>query len=189
MNILIINASPRPSGSVSILLDNARQTLSQRGDEVAVVNLIDKTINPCRGCMSCRATGQCRVFTDDSQLILAQMQRADAIIVGAPCYWANMPGTLKNLFDRIVYGLISESNGLLPSPLMKGKKAVILSVCNTPSPWHRLGRQTSATISSIRRIFKLAGIKTVATYQRGGIHAHPINDSDIAAFNRRLARL
>ena len=30
-------------------------------------------------------------------------------MMGAPCYWGNIPGQMKLLFDRIVYGMMRDT--------------------------------------------------------------------------------
>ena len=61
---------------------------------------------------------------DDAKQVLHLVQDCDALIVGSPCYWGNMTGQLKMLFDRWVYGMMDHSESGYPIPLLKGKKAV-----------------------------------------------------------------
>ena len=99
MNILIINGSPRKKGLVSQMLDIMREEAERRGDTVETIYANDLNVKPCIGCMVCRTKGRCPLSEDDSQRTLAQIQQADAIILGAPCYWGNVPGQLKLVFD------------------------------------------------------------------------------------------
>ena len=108
MNILIINGSPRKKGLISQMLGIMQQEAEQRGDKVQTVYTNDLSIKPCIGCMACRTKEKCVLGEDDSQRVLKMMQEADAIIMGAPCYWGNIPGQMKLLFDRIVYGTMRE---------------------------------------------------------------------------------
>ena len=102
MNILIVNGSPRKKGLISQMLGIMREGANQRGDRVEVVYTNDLSIKPCIGCMACRTKCKCVLGEDDSQQVLKMMQDADSIIMGAPCYWGNIPGQMKLLFDRIV---------------------------------------------------------------------------------------
>ena len=83
---------------------------------------------------------RCVLGEDDSQRVLKMLQDADAIIMGAPCYWGNIPGQMKLLFDRLVYGMMRDTPRF-PEPLMKGKKCILLSTCTTPWPWNILFKQ------------------------------------------------
>ena len=120
MNILIINGSPRKKGLISQMLGIMQAEAEQRGDQVQMVYTNDLNIKPCIGCMACRTKLKCSIAEDDSQRVLKMLQDADAIIMGAPCYWGNIPGQMKLLFDRIVYGMMRDTPRF-PEPLMKGK--------------------------------------------------------------------
>ena len=82
----------------------------------------DLQISPCIGCMSCREKLKCCLPEDDAQRVLKQIEEAQALIIGAPCYWGNLPGQLKVMFDRIVYGMMGETSRGIPIGLHKGKK-------------------------------------------------------------------
>ena len=110
MKILILNGSPRSNGLISRILDTDGQRGSATPCEVEVVPVCRLDIHPCTGCMSCRSRHNC------------VLPEADALVIGSPCYWGNMSGQLKILFDRLVYGLMGESPKGFPLPLHKGKK-------------------------------------------------------------------
>ena len=172
MNILIINGSPRKKGLIAQMLDIMREDAEQRGDKVQTVYTNDLSIKPCIGCMACRTKGKCSIAEDDSQRVLKMIQEADVVIMGAPCYWGNIPGQMKVLFDRIVYGMMRDTPRF-PEPLMKGKRCILLSTCTTPWPWNILFKQSRGAIRAMREICHYAGFKIVATIERGGTAMHP----------------
>ena len=172
MNILIINGSPRKKGLVSQMLSIMESEAELRDDKVQMVYTNDLTIKPCIGCMACRTKEKCVLAEDDSQRVLKMMQEADAIIMGAPCYWGNIPGQMKLLFDRIVYGMMRDTPRF-PEPLMKGKKCILLSTCTTPWPWNILFKQSRGAIRAMRDICHHSVCKIVATIERGGTVMHP----------------
>ena len=172
MKILIINGSPRKKGLISQMLGIMQAEAEQRGGQVQLVYTNDLTIKPCIGCMVCRTKGKCVLGEDDSQRVLKMMQEADAIIMGAPCYWGNIPGQMKLLFDRIVYGMMRDTPRF-PEPLMKGKKCILLSTCTTPWPWNILFKQSRGAIRAMREICLYSGFKIVATIEHGGTVMHP----------------
>ena len=92
MNILIINGSPRKKGLISQMLDIMQQEVGQKGNRVEAVYTNDLNIKPCIGCMACRTKLKCSIAEDDSQRVLKMIQEADAVIMGAPCYWGNIQG-------------------------------------------------------------------------------------------------
>ena len=194
--ILIINGSPRKRGLISQMLDIMREEAEQRGNQVQMVYTNELSIKPCIGCMACRTIMKCSIAEDDSQRVLKMMQDADAIIMGAPYYWGNIPGQMKLLFDRIVYGLMRDTPCLtssssvttrpsssrlgwrsllrqFPEPLMKGKKCILLSTCTTSWPWNIWFKQSRGAIHAMREICRYSGFKIVAIIERGGTAKHP----------------
>ena len=179
MRVLIVNSSPRRKGNISRLLDRAAQVAVSAGADCRVINLYDMEIRQCVACMVCRTKLSCPI-PDDMPEIADAITQADRIVIGAPCYWANMPGVLKTMFDRLVYLFIAKS---------KGRKALIISTATTPMPFARLFGQTSGTVKSIRRILKLGGIKAIPSIQIGGTMDHDISDADLRRVDRRMAKL
>lgn len=192
MEILIINGSPRRQGLVAQMLDVMRdEAASHVGVHVSVVRAIDLQVRPCTGCMECRRTGRCHACSpaDDSLKVLDLMRRADAVVCGAPCYWGNMPGHLKVLFDRMVYGMMADG-GTFPVPLMTGKRCILLSTCTTPWPWNILFRQSRGTIRALREIFHYAGFRITGVIEKGGTKAHPqLTDREAQRCRRAVRRL
>lgn len=187
MKITILDASPRTGGTVSGLAAKTGEEATGLGADVETIRVQDLKVSACTGCMRCRSEHRCILPPDDSLRVLKALQESEGIIIAAPTYWGNMPGTLKLLFDRLVYGMM-EDTPRFPKPLMRGKNAVIITACTTPWPFNRIFRQSSGTVRAIREILSYSGIKVKATLQRGGTAKHPdITDADISK-SRLLAR-
>ena len=167
MKLLIINGSPRKKGLISQMLRIFHEQAIATGVEVTEVYANDLQIKPCMGCMACRSKRHCVLPEDDAQRVLALIQQADSIVVGAPCYWGNIPGQLKLLFDRIVYGMMRDTPRF-PEPLMKGKRLVCISTSTTPFPFNILMNQSHGAIRALREIGRFSGWKIVDTIERGG---------------------
>ena len=179
MNILIINASPRKTGNISQMLEVIEQEALNRGAEVNVVEVSKLTIRPCVACMTCRSTGKCVMPEDDAQRVLRMIVACDALVIGAPCYWGNIPGALKLLFDRIVYGMMGENSIAVPVSLHKGKKAFIVTSSSTMWPFNIIMNQTRGVVRALKEILGWSGFKIVATVQKGGTFRHPeFTDAD-----------
>ena len=93
--------------------------------------------------------------------------------IGCPCYWGNLPGQLKVMFDRIVYGMMGETSRGIPIGLHKGKKAVIVSTCTTPYPFNIFFNQTRGVVKALKEILKWSGFKVVSAIEKGGTKQHP----------------
>ena len=172
MKILLLNGSPRREGTVARLLAAIAAEAEGRA-EVETIHVADLAVAPCRGCMACRSRLRCVLPEDGAQRVLESIRSCDALVVGAPCYWGNVPGQLKVLFDRIVYGLMGESPRGIPVPLHRGKRAAVVTACTTPWPFNRLFKQSSGTAGALREILKWSGFRTVACIEKGGTRLHP----------------
>lgn len=168
MKILILNASPRRKGNISQMLDVMAAEANHAGAEVTAIRVNDLSVKPCIGCMKCRSSLNCVLPEDDAQRVLALIQQNDALIIGAPCYWGNIPGTLKVMFDRMVYGMMGESKRGLPKGLHKGKKAIIVSTSTTPWPFNIWFNQTRGVVKALKEILGYSGFKIASTLQIGG---------------------
>lgn len=188
MKVLIIDSSPRRDGNISRLLARATATATETGASCRVINLYDKDVRYCVACMMCRTKLFCPI-KDDMAEIADAIKEADRIVIGAPCYWANMPGVLKAMFDRLAYLFIAEGKRGFPRPLLKGRKALVISTATTPMPFARLFGQTSGTVKSIHRILKMGGIKTVRSLQIGGTMKHAVGEKEFKSVDRRIKAL
>ncbi len=166
--ILIINASPRKKGNIAQMVDEMVDEASVQGVETEVIEVQKLQVKPCIACMQCRSKGRCTLPEDDSQRVLNLIKDCEAIVIAAPCYWGNIPGTLKLLFDRIVYGMMDESARGFPIPLHKGKRCVLVSTSTTPWPLNILMHQSHGAIRALKEICRYSGFRTVATIEKGG---------------------
>ena len=189
MKLLIINGSPRKKGLISQMLRIFHEQDINSGIEVSEVYANDLQIKPCMGCMACRSKRHCVLPEDDAQRVLTLIEQADAIVIGAPCYWGNIPGQLKLLFDRIVYGMMRDTPRF-PEPLMQGKKAVFISTSTTPFPFNILMNQSRGAIRALREIGRFSGWKIVDTIERGGTATRPqLSPRDIRKCHKAFRKL
>lgn len=188
--ILILNASPRRHGNISQMVEVMADECRQAGVEVQTVAVQQLDIRPCLGCMKCRAAHKCVLPEDDAQRVLKLIQQADALVIAAPCYWGNIPGTLKLLLDRIVYGMMDESEKGWPLPLHKGKRCVLVSTSTTPWPFNRIMHQSSGAIRAMKEVCRYSGLKTVATVEKGGTrHDTTLSEKDERRCRKAVRKL
>ena len=166
--LLIINASPRKKGNIAQMVAEMADEAKAHGVETEIVEVQHLHIKPCMACMQCRAKGFCVLPEDDSQRVLQLIKDCKAMVIAAPCYWGNIPGTLKLLFDRIVYGMMDESSRGFPLPLHRGKRCVLVSTSTTPWPLNILMHQSRGAIRALKEICRYSGFKVVATIEKGG---------------------
>lgn len=112
MKILFINGSPNKDGNTAAL---AKALLGDR--EYETLNLTDYRIG---------SYGQ--NFPDDElEKVIAEMKKAEVIVIGSPLYWHNICGSVRNVLDRF-YGLVSERE-------LSGRRLYFLFQGASPEKW------------------------------------------------------
>ena len=112
MKILFINGSPNKDGNTAAL---AKALLGDR--EYDTLNLTDYRIG---------SYGQ--NFPDDELgKVIAEMKKAEVIVIGSPLYWHNICGSVRNVLDRF-YGLVSERE-------LSGRRLYFLFQGASPEKW------------------------------------------------------
>jgi multimeric flavodoxin WrbA len=99
MYIVAISGSPRKNGNTAILVKEVLKHLRGRKRFISLAGL---NINPCDSCDRCWKENIECVVDDDIRWIIREMEKADVIIFGSPCYFGNVSAQLKMLMDRTV---------------------------------------------------------------------------------------
>jgi multimeric flavodoxin WrbA len=94
--ILGISGSPRPN---SVTAAAVKSVLAESGKETEYISLSGKRINGCISCLGCTHDNVC-VVKDDFLPIAEAMRSADAIVFGAPNYYAALNGLSHCLWER-----------------------------------------------------------------------------------------
>lgn len=68
--------------------------------EIENIRVSSLKFSACTGCMKCRSCGKCVFAGDDADVAGEKIASADFLVVASPCWWGNMTGSLKSLFDR-----------------------------------------------------------------------------------------
>ena len=188
--MLILNASPRKKGNIAQVVTEMANEAAVHGVEVEVIRVQNLNVRPCTACMQCRSKGFCVLPDDDSQRVMQLIEDSQAMVIAAPCYWGNIPGTLKVLFDHIVYGLMDESQRGYPIPLQKGKRCVLVSTSTTPWPFNILLHQSHGAIRAMKEICRYSGFKIVATIEKGGTRRDTtLSERDIMKCRKAVRKL
>ena len=163
MKMLAILSSPKTDGNVAKMLEIAMKKAHQIGYEVIFMNLYEKNITWCTGCMACKKAGSC-VINDDIKEIEMHLKTCDLVAIASPTYFANVPAPLKNMFDRLVGFVMDDNKSFIPKPkLSPAQKYLILVTCSTPPPFDKLAKQSTGTTKAIKEVFHIAGMKPAGT--------------------------
>ena len=97
--VLVISTSPRKGGNSDALAEEFARGARETGHEVEKVELYDKTVSFCKGCLACQKTGRC-VIRDDADVIAQKMRTMDVLVFATPIYYYEMSGQMKTMLDR-----------------------------------------------------------------------------------------
>lgn len=103
MKVLAISGSMRRDKSLSnkviysLLKDKYWESWEKK-----VISMDKLNIFMCQGCCSCFASGKC-LLKDDMNMVKEEIISSDVIIISSPVFLHHVPGSLKNLIDRISY--------------------------------------------------------------------------------------
>lgn len=164
MKVLAILASPRLNGRLAAMLERTVRAAGEAGHTVERIMLYQRRVKPCAGCMKCRAGGVCVITDDDLADIRRSLLSCDVVLAAAPTYFANIPGPLKTLFDRLSGAVMEESAGGIPKGrLSKEQKYLLLTACTTPAPFDRLFGQSAGALRAMEEFFKTAGMSRMGS--------------------------
>ena len=102
MKALLINGSPHAKGCTYIALSELAKTLEAEGIEAEILHVGHQDIRGCIACGKCRETGKC-VFDDVVIIAAEKFAQADALVIGAPVYYASPAGGAISFMDRLLY--------------------------------------------------------------------------------------
>ena len=116
MKVIGLNGSPRKNWNSAQMLEHALKGAAAAGAETELIHLIDLNATGCRSCFACKriggkSFGRCAI-RDDLTDILNRILEADAVIISAPVYFGDVPGMVRNLFERLWFpGLMYRRDG------------------------------------------------------------------------------
>ena len=98
-SVLIISTSPRKGSNSDALAEEFARGVLEAGNQVEKIQLYDKAIGFCKGCLVCQKTKRC-VIRDDADTIAQKMLTVDVIVFATPIYYYEMCGQMKTMLDR-----------------------------------------------------------------------------------------
>ncbi|MBE6742050.1 MAG: flavodoxin family protein [Ruminococcaceae bacterium] len=102
MKILVFNASPKKDKSDTMHITRAflEGMNGAEQQDIKIIDVIDKHIEYCTGCFTCKKNGGECIFDDDMKDILEEILESDLLLFSYPLYSYGMPAPLKALIDR-----------------------------------------------------------------------------------------
>ncbi|MBQ7607741.1 MAG: flavodoxin family protein [Desulfovibrionaceae bacterium] len=173
MKVCALFGGPHKKGNTAKLLEAFLDGLRGNGHLVQRIDLVELTIQPCKGCMACKKpTADGCIQKDDMHGVLDSVQEADLLIFASPMYWWNLAGPLKNAIDRF-FSL--PFNATAEKSVFSGKKLLLVMTSGQPS--ERDGREGLELI--MQRMCSFTGMEWLGTIT-AGTNNKPISEqSDV----------
>ena len=133
--IVAVKTSFRRGSNSNALLEAAAEAGREAGASVEFVDLVHKTIGPCRACDACRNDGRCARKDDDLVPLLEGLWRAERVLVATPVYYMGVPAQLKLLIDRTqcLYNRKYVLKDILPEEHLARRRGGVIAVCGSKS--------------------------------------------------------
>jgi len=156
MNVLIINGSPRKTGSTAAIANVFGEAASANDANVRIYNLNDmRNIRGCQSCTKCWEASRC-VVKDDFAPALADHNWADIIVWATPVYMDDMSGILKLFADRMFSYVKREfyiDHNPVHGRLVPGKQFVLIQTQAAPADMYE------ALFARFATIMRSCGVK------------------------------
>ncbi len=152
-----INGSPRPLGNTFFLLSTVLGELELKGIDTQIIQAGGRDIHGCIACGKCRKSPVPRCAFDDDIInhALADIEKADILILGSPVYFGGLSAQMKAFIDRVGYAS-------RPHKLLKGK------ICASVVAVRRNGALVA--FNSMNNLFTISeGIIVGSSYWNQGI--------------------
>jgi len=107
MKLIAINGSPRKKWNTATLLRHAMKGAGSEGAKTELVHLYDLDYQGCISCFSCKriggkSYGHCPV-KDDLRPLFKKIEKADAVLIGSPIYYAITTGETRSFLERLMF--------------------------------------------------------------------------------------
>lgn len=183
--VLGIAGSPRRHGNSERLLDACLASVTAAGGTADKLVAFEECISPCNGCNSCSATGEC-VILDGMTKLYPRLERADAIVVASPVFFATVPAVLKALYDRCQPFWARRWVLGEPAPARKRPGALLLTRAGGDPYGFEGAVVTTKSLFAVLGVAYSAEVKVAGVDAAGDIEAHGDALADASAVGTRL---
>ena len=98
--LVVLNGSPDPGSSVSLLAASVCEGAHEAGAATDVFRCIELNVRPCIACGPDATKDYCIYHDDDMDRVYAALEAAHAIVVASPVYFDGVSAPLKAVIDR-----------------------------------------------------------------------------------------
>ena len=154
MKVLLLNGSPHAKGCTYTALREVGAALEARGIAAEIVQVGTKAVAQCIACGKCAGGAPC-IFDDGVNVLAARLEEFDAIVVGAPVYYAGPSAQVCAFLDRLFYS----AGGKL-----RGKPAAAVVSCRRGG--------ASAAFDRLNKYFSINSMPIVTSQYWNQVHGN-----------------
>ena len=164
--VIAIVGSYRKGGITNKAVQAILGAAREKGAETRILYLADQHLEFCTNCRQCTQVpglqrGTC-VQQDDLQLILAEIDSADVLVLGSSVNYWNATALFRKFMERLIGATYWPWGGAAPKPRNKRLTRKAVLVASASMPGFCIPLLTGAA-RALRITAKCLGIKTVAT--------------------------
>ena len=110
MKVVALNGSARKDGNTAMLVNTVFEELKKEGIETEMIQMAGKKIQGCLACYKCfkNKDRRCSVDRDILNGIIAEMEKADGILLGSPTYFSDVSSGMRAFIERC--GFVGRAN-------------------------------------------------------------------------------
>ena len=103
MKVLLINGSPKKTGTTFTALSEVEKMLNQEGIETEIIHIGTGAMQGCTACLGCDTESEKCIFDDLVNEVAEKAKTANGFVFGSPVYYASGNGSMISFLDRLFY--------------------------------------------------------------------------------------
>jgi multimeric flavodoxin WrbA len=192
VKVIGIVGSYRKGKTIDSAVSAILEGVKGKGGQTKKIYLLDEHIEFCTNCRSCAQKkvegkrGKC-VHNDDMDIILSEIDDADAVVLGSPVNFSTVTALMKRFIERLIpYGYWPWGKAVAPVNRIVNadKKAVIVTSSACPAFIGRI--LMPGALGTLKKATKVMGAKIIKSLYFGPVANR--EDSQLSEKALRKAR-
>jgi len=193
--VVAIIGSYRRGGTIDSAVEAILSGAREKGALTHTLHLTDQPLEFCKNCRQCTQTpgeerGKC-CQEDDLEPLLAEIEAADAVVLGSPVNYGNVTAVFRTFMERLIGFTYWPWGQAAPKQRRKLTTRRAALVASSAMPGFLIPLATGAA-KALRLTAKMLGAKSVGTLWIGlaaGEPQHPLSTRTLARARRIGFRL
>lgn len=154
MNVLLLNGSPHKTGSCYRALCEMTKIFDANKVAWEIIDVGSKPVIGCMGCYACADLKKC-VVEDSVNEVALKFEKADALVVASPVYYANANATLIAFLDRLFFANRFDKRMKVGASVVAARRGGL-----------------SATFDQLNKYFTISGMPIASSQYWNSVHGN-----------------